>query len=248
MQKIITSFTTKYGLTRSEVMAEIEAVFALRLSQWYRLPVMVFFRDDLRLDAVVYNQSGGVVMQRLVDLSEIKGRGTLKRQLETNLAKAAVLKQTARYKPFEKELLWGEITACDAEQNLYVETEVIAGERVTAICPVNRIGMHERHSGNFAIGRRRAFHLRRVEPVLLNGTPRLKVVVDRVSKTLVETLLRSQLGPDAERIKIHCSKRYVGQKSIVYSTRRLPKSAILAVDRELKERVQVKIVKFLPGR
>jgi hypothetical protein len=159
-----------------------------------------------------------------------------------------VLKQTARYKPFEKELLWGEITACDAEQNLYVETEVIAGERVTAICPVNRIGMHERHSGNFAIGRRRAFHLRRVEPVLLNGTPRLKVVVDRVSKTLVETLLRSQLGPDAERIKIHCSKRYVGQKSIVYSTRRLPKSAILAVDRELKERVQVKIVKFLPGR
>jgi hypothetical protein len=77
MQKIITSFTTKYGLTRAEVMAEIEAVFALRLSQWYRLPVMVFFRDYLRLDAVVYNQSGGVIMQRLVELSEIKSRGTL---------------------------------------------------------------------------------------------------------------------------------------------------------------------------
>jgi hypothetical protein len=248
MQKIITSFTTKYGLTRAEVMAEIEAVFALRLSQWYHLPVLVFFRDNLRLEAVVYNQSGGVVMQRLVDLSEIKGRGTLKRQLETNLAKAAVLKQTARYKPFEKELLWGEITACDAEQNLYIETEIIPGERVTAICPVNRIGMHERHSGNFAIGRRRAFHLRRVEPVFLNGTPRLKVVVDRVSKTLVETLFRSQLGPDAEKINIRCSKRYVGQKSIIFTTRRLPKSAIIAVDRELQERVQVKIVKFLPGR
>jgi hypothetical protein len=64
----------------------------------------------------------------------------------------------------------------------------------------------------------------------------------------VETLLRSQLGPAAERIKIHCSKRYVGQKSIVFTTGRLPKSAIIAVDRELKERVQVKIVKFLPGR
>lgn len=152
------------------------------------------FRKDLHLEAVAYNQSGGVVMQRLIDLSEIKGRGTLKRQLETNLAKATVFKQTARYKYIEKELLWGEITACDAEQNLYVETEVIAGERVTAICPANRIGLHERHSGDFAIGRKRAFHLRRVEPVMLNGTPRLKVVVDRVSKTLVETLLRSQLN------------------------------------------------------
>jgi hypothetical protein len=247
MQKIIASFTGEYALTKAEVMAEIEAVFALRLSQWYRLPVMVFFRDDLHLEAVAYNQSGGVVMQRLVELSEIKGRGTLKRQLERNLAKAAVLKQTARYKHFEKELLWGEITACDAEQNLYVETEVIAGERVTAICPINRIGLHERHSGDFAIGRKRAFHLRRVEPVLLNGTPRLKVVVDRVSKTLVETLLRSQLGPDAERIKIRCLKRYVGHKSIVFSTGRLPKSAIIAVDRELKERVQVEIVKSLLG-
>ena len=247
MQEIIASFTRKYMLTSPEVMAEIETLFAFRLSRWYRLEVMVFFRDDLRLEAVAYNESGGVVMQRLVEMSEIKGRGTLKRQLETNLAKAAVLKQTARYKYFEKELLWGEITACDAEQNLYVEIEVIAGERVTAICPVNRIGMHERHSGIFAIGRKRAFHLRRVEPVMLNGTPRLKVVVDRVSKTLVETLLRSKLGPDAEKIKIRCLKRYVGHKSIVFSTGRLSKSAIIAVDRELKERVQVKIVESLPG-
>jgi hypothetical protein len=247
MQEIIASFTRKYMLTSPEVMAEIETLFAFRLSRWYRLEVMVFFRDDLRLEAVAYNESGGVVMQRLVEMSEIKGRGTLKRQLETNLAKAAVLKQTARYKYFEKELLWGEITACDAEQNLYVEIEVIAGERVTAICPVNRIGMHERHSGIFAIGRKRAFHLRRVEPVMLNGTPRLKVVVDRVSKTLVETLLRSKLGPDAEKIKIRCLKRYVGHKSIVFSTGRLPKSAIITVDRELKERVQVNIVKSLPG-
>ncbi|RJQ24355.1 hypothetical protein C4565_10145 [Candidatus Parcubacteria bacterium] len=247
MQEIIALFAGQYRLTNAEVIAEIEAFFSASLSQWYRLPVMVFFRDDLRLEAVTYNQTGGVIMQRLVEMSEIKGRGTLKRQLETNLAKAVVLKQTARYKHFEKEMLWGEITACDAEQNLYVETEVIAGERVTAICPVNRIGLHERHSGDFAIGRKRAFHLRRVEPVMLNGTPRFKVVVDRVSKTLVETLLRSQLGPDAERIKLRCLKRYVGHKSIVFSTGRLPKSAIIAVDRELKERVQVKIVKSLPG-
>ena len=246
MHNIITSLAEKHSLTRAEVMTEIEDVFAAQLSQWYRLPVMAFFRDDLRLEAVIYNDTGGVVMQRLVDLSEIKGRGVLKKQLEVKLTKAAVLKQTARYKFYEKGLLWGEITACDPAQNLYVETEVIPGVRVTAICPANRIGIHERHSGSFVIGSKRAFHLRRVEPVFLHGTPRLNVVVDRVSKTLVETLLRSQLEPDAAGVTIRCLKRYVGQKSLVLATKTLPKAAIIAVDRELRERVQVQIVTTLP--
>lgn len=246
MQQIITSLANKHGLTKAEIMAEIEDVFAAQLSLWYRLPVMAFFREDLRLEAVAYNNSGGVVMQRLVDLSEIKGRGTLRRQLMSNLAKAAVIKQATRYKCFEKELLWGKVTACDPEQALYVETEVIPGERVTAICPINRVGIHERHAGGFAIGSTRAFHLRRVELMILHDTPRLNVVVDRVSKTLVENLLLSQLGPEAEMVKLRCVKRYVGHKSLVLSSRRLPKAAIIAVDRELKERLQVQVVDTLP--
>ncbi|MFH2000986.1 MAG: hypothetical protein ABIK28_14990 [Planctomycetota bacterium] len=248
MQKIIAIFADKYCLTRAEVVAEIEAVFSAMLSQWYRLEVMTFFREDFRVEAVAYNNSGGVIMQQSVDLSEMKGRKTIIRQLEMKLAKAAVLKQTAHYKSFERELLWGEITAIDAERNFYVETEVVPGERVTAICPLNRIGQHERHTRNFSLGRRRAFHLRRVEPVFLNGTPRLKVIVDRVSKTLVENLLRSHLELFAEKVQFRCVKRYVGHKSIVLTAKPLPKKAIIAVDRELKERVQVRIVKSLAGK
>jgi hypothetical protein len=197
MQEIIASFTSKYGLTKAEVMTEIEAVFSAMLSQWYRREVMTFFREDFHLEAVAYNNSGGIIMQQSVDLSEMKGRNTIVRQLEMKLAKVAVLKQTTHYKPFERELIWGEIAAIDAEHNLFVETEVVPGERVTAMCPLNRIGLHERYTKNFSVGRRRAFHLRRVEPVFFNGTPRLKVIVDRVSKTLVENLLRSNLGPVA---------------------------------------------------
>jgi len=248
VQEIIASFIGKYGLTKAEIMAEIETVFSAILSQWYCLEVMVFFREDFQIEAVAYNNSGGVIMQKPVDFTEMKGRNTLKRHLETNLAKAVVLKQANRYKFFERELRWGEITACDPEQNLYVETEVIPGERVTVICPLNRIGLHERHTDNFSIGRKRAFHLRRVEPVYLNGIPRLKVVVDRVSKILVENLLREKLGMMAEKTQIRCVKRYVGHKSIVLATKPLLKAAIIAVDRELKERVQVKFVKSLPGK
>lgn len=150
-------------------------------------------------------------MQQSVDLSEMKGRNTTIRQLEMSLAKVAVLKQAAHYKPFERELLWGEmIAAIDAEHNLFVETEVVPGEKVAVMCPLNRIGLHERHTKNFSVGRRRAFHLRRVEPVFLNGTPRLKVIVDRVSKTVVENLLlRNQIELLAEKAQIRCVKRYV---------------------------------------
>jgi hypothetical protein len=182
-------------------------------------------------------------MQRLVDLTEIRGPNTLKKHLEKSITKAAVLKQTRYYKSYEKELCWGDIIAHDSEQNIYIETEIIPGQIVTAVCPLNRIGLHERNSGSFSIGMRRAFHVRRIDPVVLGDTPRLKIVVDRVSKTLVETLLRNNLGPEAERISLRCVKRYVGHKSFVLTTRRLPKSTITAVSQELKERVQVNFVK-----
>lgn len=248
MQGIISSFTGKYGLTKTEVMTEIEAVFSTMLSRWYRLQVMVFFRADLGLEAVAYNESGGVIMQTSIDFCMIKGRKTLLRHLEDHLAKTAVLKETAIYKNYEKEWCWGEIVGRDQEGNLLVETKVVLSESVIAVCPLNRIGIHERNTVEFSLGRKRAFHLRRVEPVFLNGTPRLKVIVDRVSKTLVENLLKSHLGAEAEKIQVRCVKRYVGHKSIVLTTKPLPKRAIIAVDRELKERVQVKIIRALPGK
>lgn len=246
MQAIVNSFSSKYGLTHTEIMVEIEAVFSAILSQWYRLEVMVFFREDLQLEAVAYNKANGVTGQGFVDISKMMRLNTLKKYLEQNLAKMALLKQVTRYKSYEKELLWGEITTRDSAHNIYIETEIIPRERVLAICPLNRIGVHERNTRKFMVGQKRAFHLRQVEPVLLNGTPRLKVVLDRVSKTLVETLLRSHLGPGGEMVKICYVKRYVGHKSLVLTTKRLPKAVIIAVDRELKERIEVKIVKTLP--
>lgn len=247
MQKIITSLSRKHGIPGTEIMANIETFLSSMLSQWYRMEVMVFFRDDFLLEAIAYDRMGGIIMQKPVDLLKFKDRNALNRPLEMIFAKASVFKQTARYKPFEGALLWGEISACDADRNLYIDTEIIQGEQLTAICPINRIGLHERRSSNCSLGRKRAFHLRQVEPVMLNGTPRLKVTVDRVSKTLVETLLKNRLKDGGGKTTLRCVKRYVGHKSIVLTTRPLPKEAIIAVDRELKERVQVKVVKSLTG-
>ncbi len=240
MRQIISSFAVEYQLSVSEVRTEIEHVFSQILAKWYGCEVMVFFRDDLELEAIAYDRLDGVIRQQMLDFTGTRGFNTLQKHLQERLGKAALLKKTGKYKVFEKELRWGEIAGCDADNNLYVEIEVLAGEKITAVCPQNRIGLHEHNSTGFSIGMKRAFHVRRVDPVLLNGTCRLKVVVDRVSKTLVEALLKDCLGTSADNSVIRCTHRYVGHKSFVLSSTRLPKSAVISVARELGENIQVR--------
>ena len=244
MQSIIASLASRHGLSRAEVLLEVESAFSALLSRWYRREVLVHFRQDLCLEAVAYARVNGIVHQRVIDLPEMLGRQRLSDYLERHLETAGVCQQVRRFKPCEHNLLWGEIVGSDAEGNLRVAAEILPGEPVLALCPLNRIGVHERCTGGFQLGKRRAFHLRRVEAVERNGIARVQVVLDRVAKTLVETLLREQLGVQAERIRCHCLKRYVGHRSLVVTDQRLPKAAILSVDHELRERVEVRILRL----
>ena len=246
MQSIIFSLASRYALSTVEVVQEIESAFALFLSHLYRQEVMVFLREGMRLEIVGYSKKDGLPVQRILDLPAALSRNQFKTILENHLVTAAVIKQVRLLKGFERRLLWGEVVRNRAGDDLLVETEIIPDIPIIAVCPLNRIGLHERHSGRFQPGQRRAFHLRRIEPVLVNGTPRTKVVLDRVSKTLTENLLRHHLGDAARRFHFRCLKRYVGHKSIVLTLQKLPREVIIAVDRELQERIEVRIVKALP--
>ena len=246
MQSIILSLASRYALSTAEVIQEVESAFARQLSQWYRQEVMVFLREGLQLEVVAYGKRNGLPVQRTLDLPAILSRNQFKNILENHLVTAAVIKQVRLLKGFERRLVWGEIVSNRTGDDLLVETEIIPNEPIIATCPLNRIGLHERHAGRLQPGQRRAFHLRRIESVLVNGTPRTKVILDRVSKTLTENLLRHHLGDAAHRFQFRCLKRYVGHKSIVLTTRRLPREVIIAVDRELQERIEVRIVKALP--
>lgn len=245
MQSIILSLASRYALSTAEVIQEIESAFARQLSQWYRQEVMVFFREGMQLEVVAYGKRNGLPVQHILDLPAVLSRNQFKAILENHLATAAVIKQIRLLKGFERRLLWGEILRNRAGDHLLVETEIIPDMPIIAVCPLNRIGLHERHAGRLQPGHRRAFHLRRIEPVLVNGTPRTKVVLDRVSKTLTENLLRHHLGNAADRFHFRCPTRYVGHKSTVLTTKKLPREVIVAVDRELQERIEVRIVKAL---
>lgn len=246
MQSIILSLANRYALSTAEVIQEIESAFAHLLSQWYRQEVMVFLREEVRLEVVAYSKKNGLPVQQILDLPAVLSRNQFKSILENHLATSAVIKQVRLLKGFERRLLWGEVVRNRAGDHLLVETEIAPDTPIIAICPLNRIGLHERHAGRLQPGHRRAFHLRRIEPVLVNGTPRTKVILDRVSKTLTENLLRHHLGEATHRFHFRCLKRYVGHKSIILTTKRLPREVIIAVDRELQERIEVRIVKALP--
>lgn len=240
---LLPALAEKYALSNPEVMAEIESTFSAVLSHLYHVEVVVFFTEEFQLQAVAYEKRSGVIHQRLLEIPTMLNKTSMTRHLQHSLAKAEVIRQAHRYKPQAGTLLWGEVADRDSERNIYISTEIFGGEQVLAVCPANRVGLHERYRRSFRIGDTRAFHLRLVEPVLLHGTPRLKIVVDRVSKTLVETLLGSFLDGERKRVNIRCVKRYVGHKSIVLVDRMLPRTVIKAVDRELRERVEVHIVK-----
>jgi len=223
-------------------MAEIEKTFSTMLSKWHGQETVVLFGDD-QLMALGYHDTSGIVKQTPIELSTMRGWNTIKRLLDKNLAKAACLKEVASYKRKEREMRWGEIIKKQANGSFYVEIEIETGKPIIAVCSCNHIGIHEHDQ--LMVGQRRAFHLRRVDPVYLHDIPRVKVVVDRVSKTLVENLLQDQLKD--RKIKICCLNRYVGHKSFVESNMFLPKKAILAAARELNEHIQVKVVKTAKG-
>lgn len=240
--EIVSSFVDRYGLTSGEVMAEIEKSFSSILSKWHGRDTVVLFSDD-QLVALGYHQALGTVKQTPIDLTTMRGWNTIKRILDNNLNKAACLKEVASYKRNEREMRWGEIVKKKADGSIFVEIEIESGIPIIATCQSNHIGLHERN--RMSIGERRAFHLRRVDPILLHNTPRVNVSVDRVSKTLVENLLMSRLP--AGKAQIHCLNRYVGHKSFVESNVFLPKKIILAATHELNEHIQVTVVKTARG-
>jgi hypothetical protein len=234
--EIINSFVDKYGLSRDKVVAEIEKIFSEMLSRWYGTNTIVLFGLD-HLQAIRYINGGGVTCQDQLELISMNGWNTIRRMIDKNLSRAACLHEVNHYKRHEHEMRWGEILRKNND-GLLVELELEKDIPVLAQCPWNRIGVHEQKE--LSVGQNRAFHLRRIEPLLLHGISRFHVAIDRVSKNLVIGLLRDQLDCQAD-LRLYCPKRYVGHKSFVEANRFIPKKIIKAVSQELQEHIQVTV-------
>ena len=241
MLDILEDLAHRHGLSSGEVVAVLESFLSELFSKRHRREIMVVVDRHLHVEAVAYEIESGVMRQRRLDLSRFKSAKIMEQRFHAYLERIALVKQSSQHRPFERTLIWGEIVSKGPDQSLHVEIKIFPENPIIAVCPLNRVGVHERHGAHLAPGATRAFHLRRVEPVLLGKVPRLKITLDRVSKTLVENLLKSWLQDHGLKTEVRCLKRYVGHKSIVLADRHLPKEAVLYVDRELKERVEIAV-------
>ena len=247
-EAILTSFVDQYGLSRRVVLEIIQTTLAKMLSQWHGgIEVMVLYREG-RLQAIGYrpeDRTGGFE-DREIDLSTMRGWNTIKRAIDQAMTRQVCLKETRAFKTREHELRWGEILQRNGDHFL-VEIALDDGQLILAECPYKRIGKHERDLPAFDRGRKRAFHLRRIDPVMLNGTPRLRVILDRESKRLPECLLRERLIAHKFRmvdLKMECTRRIVGGITKIRTNQRIIRDAILETAYELNgERIEVKVDK-----
>jgi len=241
MQSTLLALGDRYSLSQKEILAELESILSEALSERYRLEITCHLRENLQIEIISHKFQDGVIKQHLAHIPKNLHYSKIQTLLEYRLVTSSVINQVRRLKTYEKQMIWGQISHKSPDGHIYIETEILPAEPLVAICPTNRVGIHERHRPHLQKGQVRAFHLRHVDPVLLNGLPRVKIVVDRVSKTLTENLLLFHLGEKAHQFQIRCVKRFVGHKSVVLAKKPLPKDVIIAVDRELRERIEVHI-------
>jgi len=235
---IIDSFVDKYSFPRRQIINEIEKVFSLMLSRWYRMNVVVLYSDN-SLKAFGYSKAEGCYIQREFDLRKAKPRGwqTIKRIIEQNMLKAACREEYYLHRNV-RTIGWGNICDIDPGSKLIVQLQFARKFEIYAECPITRIGGYERRTAAFAIGEKRAFWVRAIHPVTLNGTPRLSVTLSRVSKHLPEMLLME--NTQDKKLTVKCSHRYPGKKSFILANKFIPKNVILSVENELHEYIQVK--------
>jgi hypothetical protein len=240
LNNIIQEFVDKYSLNKGQVVAEIEKTFSSMLSRWHRQNIVAIYTTE-GLSAVAYLSSAIGPEQIPIDISSaMRGQNTLRRILDKNLSKAASCDEVARYKKQEGEMVWGDVIGRN-EAHLDVELQMEFGVKLLATCPLQYIGKHER---DFILkGDRKAFHLRRVETISMGDVSRTHIIVDRVSKALVERLLVSELRSNINNIRLTCTRRFAGRKSFVETNSFIPKNTILKASRELDEHIQVTLRK-----
>jgi hypothetical protein len=238
--EIIAEFEEHYGLPRDWILDGIQTAFEQVLSELYRRPVGVFLEEE-SFEVRLYEDRGGVVEERVLPLARIRGWNTIRRRIEFQLRKLAVLRDFENLRPYEGTLVKGRIALVDVDGTLYVQTEIRMGEPITCLCERRCQPPRERKEG-YMRGEQRFFRLSKVRGVILEGVPRLKVHLDRMSPELPVLLIQDEMRRrDAWRgdIRVKGVKRIGGAFSLVAATERLPPYAIRRAAEELHERVRV---------
>lgn len=240
MKADIIELSEKYRLPEWAVREEVEKALSEILTHRLGFEVEALLRnrgDTLELWGVI-PRCGDIEVRRI---SPESVRKTLEREIKHKIAlallKQGVINHHEQLKVLIGTMVYGSISRIQPSGSLDVELQGPAGESLTAVCDPASQTPKER--GNYRRGEVLPFAVKSVQPLLINGIPRLEISLSRNSKGLVEGLLREELKNMGCEAEIRCTKRTAGAFSEIRASKRIPRECVKHVSDTLRERILV---------
>jgi hypothetical protein len=228
----------KYGLPQLAVMDVAETTIANTLTKAFRSPVTCRV-DSNGLRLIAYLGSNDPKAVELKTISK-KLRRDIAYTVELELQKRQTLYEFHSMRELQGQVIKATISRIADNHTLYAMLEIndllnpviLLGE-----CSLMNQPPHERC--RYHVGETRTFFVSSVRPVAGRSYARVRIILNRTSRELPARMLRQLTGVDG----IKCQRRVAGGFCEIVTPRRIPKSAINTVGKELREHVQVFIKK-----
>lgn len=228
----------KYGLSPDETALAIEDAITATLSAAFSTEVHVRLGERVEISALRSTSDPDFYA---VDPAALSGqlRRQVRQRIEHELEKRQTLRDWERLRCLRGSLVRGEpgkhLPNGDLPVTLQIEDHY-RGLILTGLCPCRYLPPQER--GPLATGTLKTFFVTSVLPVWERRRAKVLIRLSRTSPALPELLLRQLSGADGLR----CRRRIAGAFSEIDTPRPLPREAILAVGRELGERIIVRVL------
>jgi hypothetical protein len=226
----------KYGLPYDMSARAVEIGVTRALTRALRAPVMAVFAEE---GLAVYLLSRGVQEQiSLAGLSR-KTKALMLDCIELELMKRSSAMEALEIGTLRGSMVTGRVEGLLINGALKVRTEINHGFRTRTYvceCPVFRQPRHERlgYKTNIVM----PFIVESCLPVTDGNRAWVRIVVSRTARSLPALLLTELTGISG----IKCLRRLPGAKSELVTRKVIPKSAINAVGKGLKEHLHVVVL------
>ena len=225
----------RYGLPEDEAARVVEDALSRVLSGAFGREIVARVGRTVEVFPVSRDQEATISLEGISK----QLRRQIRYQIERGLEYRQAVRERDCLRALQGQVIPGEVARLTADGGLLVKIEVPDHFRrlvATGICPVRGLPPHERDE--IRAGRVAFFHVTSVVLDRQGHTPKVRVNLSRSSRALPVLLLREETG----EASLRCRRRIAGAFSEIETAKPLPKTAILAVGKELRERIIIRVL------
>lgn len=234
MLSLIEEISSKYAIEVAEAQEIIEKTISEVLS--YAIKCDVGFTIDDKTIVVYGEKEKFIFPVEKINKNIIR---LIMSKLEARFQAYSTMQDYKIAKTLVGTVVGGFITKVINKDSIYIDIESEYGT-LNGVCNYSNQPPKER--GKYKLGHFYYFYVNRATLIKVGGVLHQEITLSRTSKSLVSGLLRKELLERfIDDIEVTCVKRMAGVYSKVLATKRIPKDCIVAVSKELKERVIVNL-------